>query len=542
MRSAVSLLITAAAVLAFAAPAGAHLGRVVALGDSSATGTGLGADLPGTPDLCNRTAQGYPALAMQQVSHSQFINETCDGATTSALFNGWSELGIPRQLDALNGSERAVILSIGDNNAGFGEVTSYCVTQPADGACASKYVVGDVNTLIAKAGAIASSTTPPSIGAAIDAIHSAAPNAKVFLVGYLRLAPPDGVGCKPNYLNLSTGDGPVFAAWEDTVNQTLSSVAAAHNAYFVDMQSASAAHNACTPAGTRWVVPLGSAAPGEGLALHPNAAGAQAIAGALVSAMSTAGLDLGPDTTDPVVTISSPQAGAVLTSDHVAVQFSASDDDTVASCDRNSGEQVALTEGQNTITVTCADVSGNSASASVTVTYEPPPEPTPPTPEVTPPTAVVTAPPSAIAPPAALPPAALTISDVKPSVLRRATRDADFIRETSARGGAHFNVELAAESFVWLRLERSTQGRKKGRRCVKPARKNRKAGRCSRWISASDGYLTLLPAGASTLQLTGRNDGRPLRAGKYRVRASLDGSLERPLLGTPFRVRITGRK
>lgn len=53
---------TVALIVALTLPtaAGAALGRVVALGDSSASGPGLGTQLAGSPNLCERRDGGYP--------------------------------------------------------------------------------------------------------------------------------------------------------------------------------------------------------------------------------------------------------------------------------------------------------------------------------------------------------------------------------------------------------------------------------------------------------------------------------------------------
>lgn len=308
MRLLVKLTLAATLLIGAAAPnAGAALGRIVALGDSSATGTGLGAALPGTPAQCNRTGLGYPDRAVAQVEHTSYVNAACDGARTSSLFyESIDPPIIPEQVSALDGSEDVVILSIGDNNASYGEVTNNCLIHSATfdaDTCADTYASESGNALVDLAAGIAvSQPYNPSIGSSIDQIRVRSPHAAIFLVGYPRIAPPDGLNCKGNYINLTPTDAPVFAQWEDTINQTLASEAAAHGAHFVDMHPSSLSHTACTPAGVRWVVPLGQFDPtaaGEGVGLHPNADGATAVATALVSAMEAAGLNLGPEETGP---------------------------------------------------------------------------------------------------------------------------------------------------------------------------------------------------------------------------------------------------
>lgn len=297
----VAVLLAASAWLALAAPtrSSASLGRVVALGDSSASGDGLGTKYDGSPSQCERTPNGYPALAVAQVTHSAFVNQTCAGATTSSLFYGSTGIDntpIPAQLSALDGSERVVTLSVGDNDAAFGEVTSVCLahwnpdtnSQLTGDACTQRYVQSGVNTLIARAQSIAS-----NIGASLDAIHTRAPRAKVFLVGYPDLAPTSVAGCSFGTIYLTQNDAPVFNAWEETVDATLKSEAAQHNAYFVDSYSSAIGHDPCAGA-ARWVNPY-NLSPGEGIPIHPNAAGAAAVSSLLLSAMAGAGVTFGPE-------------------------------------------------------------------------------------------------------------------------------------------------------------------------------------------------------------------------------------------------------
>jgi lysophospholipase L1-like esterase len=284
-----AVVVTVAALL-LAGDAKAGLGRVVALGDSFASGPGLGAKTTGSPAICDRTVGGYPELLIGEVTHDAFVNETCSGATTSSLFHGSNTGGswIRPQLDALDGSERVVLLTVGDNNAGFGDVVANCLfhNQSSQNVCKETYVSDGVNTLIAKGEAIAG-----DVGEAIDAVHTRSPGAKVFLVGYLDIAPPDAAGCS-SAMWLTQTDGPIFDQWERAINDTLSTVAAKHGATFVDSYKASAEHTACAAPAQRWVNPyLGTV---NGVPIHPNSAGSAAVAGLLLEAIKHAGLNPGP--------------------------------------------------------------------------------------------------------------------------------------------------------------------------------------------------------------------------------------------------------
>lgn len=292
-----SLLIIATALLLASCTgtdnAAAGAGRIVALGDSSASGPGLGPKYPDAPPECDRTFGGYPALLAARVLHESFTNETCSGAISSSLQAGStypSGNRVRAQLDALNGTESVVLLSLGDNDADFGTVTNNCLWHnfSSNDVCTQTYVQGGSNTLIPKARAI-----KDSLAGAISSIKQRAPKAKVFLVGYIDLAPRNAAGCA-GLLWLTGNDAPVFDDWEVAVNETLRSVAAENGAYFVDVYARSGGHTACAPVpAERWV--NNYVGPSEMVALHPTAAGAEAVAGIVVDAMQAAGVELRPE-------------------------------------------------------------------------------------------------------------------------------------------------------------------------------------------------------------------------------------------------------
>ena len=74
------------------------------------------------------------------------------------------------------------------------------------------------------------------------------------------------------------------------------------------------------------------------------------------------------DNTLPVVNITSPTDGSTTTDTSAIVTFTASDNSGAQTCSRTSGDEVPLTVGLNSITVTCVDAAGNTNSSSVNVT------------------------------------------------------------------------------------------------------------------------------------------------------------------------------
>ncbi|MBJ7459268.1 MAG: hypothetical protein JHD02_08790, partial [Thermoleophilaceae bacterium] len=386
------VLATLAVVLSSAASAGAAPGRVVALGDSLASGTNLGPRVPGSILACGQSTGSYVELARSRLQPSSWANATCNGGHSGLFTYGWGGLAaapewlqendgtmIPPQFDSLRGDEQAVIVGTGNNEAYFGEVigaclghvpslTAYNAGLPPINNCKNTYVnSGGYNRLIEKA-----TNSESLVGPALDQIHTRAPNAKVFLVGLPRVVTADGVGCMPNPI-LTTADAPVYAVWEDQLRLAMKRVVASRTSFasFVDMQAISgSSHTSCAAWGQKWINPW-SVEPGltyPGMTVHNTPAGANAIANAIIDSFKAAGLDTGSIAVNPVVNITSPANNQVFTTTPVTVAYTATDNVGIESCNRANNSQVALTPGLNTITVTCFDFAGNSGSKSVNVT------------------------------------------------------------------------------------------------------------------------------------------------------------------------------
>lgn len=83
-----------------------------------------------------------------------------------------------------------------------------------------------------------------------------------------------------------------------------------------------------------------------------------------------------PDTTAPVVQITSPADGTTFTTSTTTITYTVTDNaDPSPSCSIPNGVGITLIEGVNTLTVTCVDHSGNIGSDTVNVTYTIPPPP-----------------------------------------------------------------------------------------------------------------------------------------------------------------------
>lgn len=293
----------AAFALLPAAGAQAQTGRFVALGDSDPAGSGLPPYDGAAPANCFRSVNGAPRLAAQQLGTSDYADTTCAAATIDDLWNTQYVFGQatnPPQLGALRGSEAIVTLTIGDNDSDVTSVTDHCLSSsdPNSTPCHDQF--GD-SGLSSMASSIAG-----DLASALDAIHARAPQAKIFLVGYPRMLPPDVSSCWGR-INVTAADAPLVTGWQQTINETQKSVAAAHGAVFVDLFNAwSPGRDGCSSAATAWVKP--KIDPPNGWALHPTLLGQQQTAALLTTAIKVAGL-----WSAPVTVPAAPGAGSATT-------------------------------------------------------------------------------------------------------------------------------------------------------------------------------------------------------------------------------------
>ncbi|HET9143841.1 SGNH/GDSL hydrolase family protein [Actinophytocola sp.] len=238
-------LLSLLAVLAFAVPAQAAVGRYVALGDSYSSGTGAGSYTGGA---CKRSANAYPQRWANAMAPSAFAFAACSGARTSDVLNG--------QIGSVTADTALVTISIGGNDAGFADVMITCNTS-SDSTCVSRN-----NT----AQNYARDTLPGLLDNVYGAIRSRAPSAQVVVVGYPRMYQL-GNGC---VLGLSGTKRAAINASADVLAQVTAGRAAAFGFRFLDGRSAFAGHEIC---GSRpfWLHSVNLGALDE--SYHPTATG-----------------------------------------------------------------------------------------------------------------------------------------------------------------------------------------------------------------------------------------------------------------------------
>jgi hypothetical protein len=280
-----SLCVAACALAAFSAGASATTGRFVALGDSDPAASGLSGADPAANSNCFRTVQGHPRLAAVELGASEYGDATCASATIPDLFAtqilGGNPVN-PPQVNALNGNESIITLTIGDNDASVTEMWTYCLQSNLYASATPCKDHFGTNGLKTKADAIAS-----PLANAIDTIRSRSPKARIFLVGYPRLLPTNVSSC-PGRINVTSADAPMVTAWQQEIENIQKSTAAAKGIDHIDMMAAAAAGtDGCADVSTRWLNPM----IGEiGWKIHPTLIGQQAAAAKLIEAIKAANL------------------------------------------------------------------------------------------------------------------------------------------------------------------------------------------------------------------------------------------------------------
>jgi lysophospholipase L1-like esterase len=256
----------------------------VSLGDSYTAGP-LIPDATGNPLGCLRSTSNYPSDVAAAIGATSFTDMSCSGATSSDLTESQSvTLGTnPPQLSGLSAGTNVVTLGMGGNDIGFSSIAEECATlsvsNPFGSPCKNHYTSGGVDQLAA-----AISADAPVIAADIREIHAAAPNARIFVVGYPDILPNTGYGCFP-LEPLAFGDVPYLRGVEKELNQMLATAAAASSATYVDTYTPTIGHDICqTAKGSEWIeglIPVKAAAP-----FHPNVHGEAAMATAVEAAIS----------------------------------------------------------------------------------------------------------------------------------------------------------------------------------------------------------------------------------------------------------------
>jgi lysophospholipase L1-like esterase len=276
-----ALAVAVGAVLAAAAAAAATTNplRYVALGDSYSAASGVLPPDPGAPPECLRSSRNYPHVIAGAIA-AKLTDVTCGAAETKHFFTSQYQ-DVPPQLDAVGSRTQLVTMTIGGNDNGvFIDAIIDCgsaglSTLGKGSPCKDKYGSSFADTIRTK--------TYPALVKALRAVKNKAPRARVAILGYPWIMPPQ-TGCYPR-MPVAIGDVPYVHHIQWVLNDAIRRAAAAAGTTYVNLNTVSTGHDACQPIGVRWVEPaLGGTNP---VVVHPNALGERKMA---AQAMAVLGL------------------------------------------------------------------------------------------------------------------------------------------------------------------------------------------------------------------------------------------------------------
>jgi lysophospholipase L1-like esterase len=242
------------------------------MGDSYSAGSGILPLDPSASVLCARSTADYPH-DLAASAGLQLDDVTCGGAQTKD-YAGSQYPGIAPQLDALNASTGLVTMTIGGNDSNtFIDAILACGTAGVatlgfGHPCRSLYGSSFDDTV--------DTVTYPAVRAALQAVRAKAPNARVAILGYPWIVPATADPTCFAKMPIASGDIPYLRDLQTHLNSAVSRAAQETGSVYVDMAAASDGHDACRPAGTRWIEPVLFGT--NFVPVHPNALGESRMA------------------------------------------------------------------------------------------------------------------------------------------------------------------------------------------------------------------------------------------------------------------------
>ncbi len=250
------------------------MNRYVALGSSMAAGPGIRPRVPGSPRAAGRSTRNYPHLVARKLG-LDLVDVTYSGATTAHVLSE-SQRGAPPQVDALDGSETLVTVTIGGNDAGYVPMLFAAgLPRPVRSV---PLLGGRIRELLDPSARYVALAEAGS--ALVDVgreIRRRAPQATVLFVDYLTLLPETGAAPPLREPDLSLG-----RHMASTLEQLTADAAKASGCGLVRAAEASRGHHAWSP--QPWTTKFGWPIPGRPAPLHPNAEGMRAVADLVVAA------------------------------------------------------------------------------------------------------------------------------------------------------------------------------------------------------------------------------------------------------------------
>ncbi|MCB0934263.1 MAG: SGNH/GDSL hydrolase family protein [Mycobacterium sp.] len=250
------------------------MNRYVALGSSMAAGPGIAPRATGSPRRAMRSERNYPHLVAARLG-LDLIDVTYSGATTAHILRQ-PQHGSAPQIDALDGSERLVTITIGGNDVGYVPLL-FAATLPA--ILRRVPVIGPALRVLLDPAARewALNEVATSLNEVGAAVRGRCPRARVMFVDYLTLLPPAGIPAPPLSEPIADLARHVAARLEDLT----ATAARETGCEIVAASHASRDHHAWS--GAPWTIGAGPFLPGRPKPFHPNAEGMSAVADLVVA-------------------------------------------------------------------------------------------------------------------------------------------------------------------------------------------------------------------------------------------------------------------
>lgn len=251
--------------------------RYVALGSSMAAGPGIRPRAPGSPRAAGRSARNYPHLVAEALGFD-LVDVTFSGATTANVLTE-SQRGAPPQVEALDGTETLVTVTIGGNDVGYVPML-FAAGLPRT-ARAVPFLGAKLRDMLDPA---ARQQALADVGGSLvevgRTLRRRAPRATVLFVDYLTFLPPPGVPT-PLLADEDVSLGRRIAA---DLERLTAEAAAAAGCGVVRAADASRDHHSWSV--QPWTRGVGWPLPGRPAPLHPNAEGMRAVADLVIAAVT----------------------------------------------------------------------------------------------------------------------------------------------------------------------------------------------------------------------------------------------------------------
>lgn len=232
-----------------------------------AAGPGIKPRVAGSPVAAGRSARNYPHLAAELLG-LDLVDVTFSGATTANVLRE-RQLGAPPQIDALDGSEELITVTIGGNDVGYVPLLM-AATLPRILRAALGGRLRELQDPAARDDAL--NQVGVSLREVGQVLRERSPRARIMFVDYLTLLSPAGEPAPP----LAGAVADLGRHVAKRLAEQTSEAAAATGCEVIHAADASRDHHAWSA--DPWTIGAGSLLPWRPRPFHPNAAGMRAVA------------------------------------------------------------------------------------------------------------------------------------------------------------------------------------------------------------------------------------------------------------------------